>query len=195
MMEITLKYSQIKAVSLAMAVNDARYYLKGILIETSGNQCNLVATDGHRLHMIVCDSESDNGVGQYIVSANTINKILKYSKKYDPVFIFSVDGINLTVTFPDKTSIRDKLVDGQYPNYKSRIPTSAPTGEASFLDPTYVYDAMSGARINKGLKPGVGKHPMPNGTGDHFIEDDNFLAIIMPMRQDVVLLPVSDIFT
>ena len=35
--------------SFAMASQDVRYYLNGILIEIEGAKVNLVATDGHRL--------------------------------------------------------------------------------------------------------------------------------------------------
>ena len=35
--------------SFAMASQDVRYYLNGILIEIEGSKVNLVATDGHRL--------------------------------------------------------------------------------------------------------------------------------------------------
>ncbi|MDP1136644.1 DNA polymerase III subunit beta, partial [Klebsiella pneumoniae] len=36
-------------VSFAMAVQDIRYYLNGILFVAEGKQLSLVATDGHRL--------------------------------------------------------------------------------------------------------------------------------------------------
>jgi DNA polymerase-3 subunit beta len=36
-------------VSFAMAVQDIRYYLNGILFVAEGNTLSLVATDGHRL--------------------------------------------------------------------------------------------------------------------------------------------------
>ena len=42
----------LKAVSLAMANRDVRFYLNGLLIQCSGRTVRLVATDGHRLHMI-----------------------------------------------------------------------------------------------------------------------------------------------
>ena len=36
--------------SFAMASQDVRYYLNGILVEIEGSNVNLVATDGHNWH-------------------------------------------------------------------------------------------------------------------------------------------------
>jgi len=45
----------IDATSFAMAQQDVRYYLNGMLWEVSANKLRAVATDGHR--MALCDAE------------------------------------------------------------------------------------------------------------------------------------------
>ena len=42
--------------SFAMANQDVRYYLNGLLFDFSGEQLRAIATDGHRL--AICDLES-----------------------------------------------------------------------------------------------------------------------------------------
>ena len=53
--QLTLKQGQLKRLidrtGFAMAQQDVRYYLNGMLWELSGKQLRVVATDGHRLAM------------------------------------------------------------------------------------------------------------------------------------------------
>jgi len=53
LLEFSLPQSMIKRAlertSFAMAQQDVRYYLNGMLLELAGDQARLVATDGHRL--------------------------------------------------------------------------------------------------------------------------------------------------
>src|SRR5690606_17724367 len=49
----------VERTSFAMAQQDVRYFLNGLLLEASTNQLRAVATDGHRLAM--CDVEAEVG--------------------------------------------------------------------------------------------------------------------------------------
>ena len=63
-MEFTAPASMIKglieATSFAMAQQDVRYYLNGMLWEVTTNQLRAVATDGHRLAL--CDGAQDRSL-------------------------------------------------------------------------------------------------------------------------------------
>ena len=54
-------------VSFAMAVQDIRYYLNGILFVAEGNTLSLVATDGHRLAWASAELDVDVGEKQEVI--------------------------------------------------------------------------------------------------------------------------------
>ncbi|MDR3005815.1 MAG: DNA polymerase III subunit beta, partial [Acidovorax sp.] len=54
-------------VSFAMAVQDIRYYLNGILFVAEGNTLSLVATDGHRLAWASAELDVEVGVKQEVI--------------------------------------------------------------------------------------------------------------------------------
>lgn len=119
----------LEKVAYAMAVQDVRYYLNGLLFEFSKTGFKLVATDGHRLaytnvndqnYLETIDIDNDN-VFKFIVNNKTIPaliNVLKHSSK-DKLnrtqLIFSkYDVLFSNVSF----EITSKLIDGLYPNYE-----------------------------------------------------------------------------
>ena len=72
----TLK-SLLDLTSFAMAQQDVRYFLNGMLLEEVDGQLRSVATDGHRLAMnqITIDSDRADGLGQVIVPRKGVLEI------------------------------------------------------------------------------------------------------------------------
>ncbi|MFT5503274.1 MAG: DNA polymerase-3 subunit beta [Gammaproteobacteria bacterium] len=108
--------------SFAMAQQDVRYYLNGILMELSNNQIKLVATDGHRLALsqIKSDLELDE-VKQIIIPRKAV---LELGRLLDTVeesarVILSQNHIRVELGNFVFTS---KLIDGKFPDYKRVIP-------------------------------------------------------------------------
>ena len=64
----TLK-SLLDLTAFAMAQQDVRYFLNGMLLEESEGQLRSVATDGHRLalNQVALSAQRDDGIGQVIV--------------------------------------------------------------------------------------------------------------------------------
>ena len=76
-MHFDINQKDLRAVSLAMAVKDIRYYLQGVYIEANGAETRLIATDGHRLHMVI-QEESGPVVEPvtFIMPADMVKKCL-----------------------------------------------------------------------------------------------------------------------
>ncbi|QFY89309.1 DNA polymerase III subunit beta [Magnetovirga frankeli] len=113
----------VRFTQFAMAQQDVRYYLNGMLFEISSNSLRGVATDGHRLAM--ADKEKDKQIIenllQVIVPRKTIlelNRLLTFSD-YEVGIELSSNHISF---YLPSVSITSKLVDGRYPDYLRVIP-------------------------------------------------------------------------
>ena len=111
--------------SFAMAFQDVRYYLNGLLIEIDKNSVKAVATDGHRL--AVCKYEQEvNDIAEtrnVIIPRKAILEISRLLEDTEEVVEVSI-GENFIRLTLDDLIFTSKLVDGQYPNYQSVIPAA-----------------------------------------------------------------------
>jgi DNA polymerase-3 subunit beta len=191
---ITLSIKDIKAVSHAMANNDIRYYLNSICIEHNGLQTRIIATDGHRLHIVRVEHPDGEHCApvQYLLPDTMVKTIIKckaprHDKRKEAVLVFS-DG-KVSVTLPDGTESIAKLIDGRFPDY-SRVIPQAVSGEYACINQDYVTDALQGYRDymeSKNCYIAL-KH---GGTGCAVLVAGNYLAVVMPMRGDISTDPDS----
>lgn len=119
----TLKHI-IQMVHFAMAQQDVRYYLNGLLFVIDDKTIRAVATDGHRL--ACCDSELDTPSPvkiEAILPRKTILQLLKLlPDTEDPVKV-ELGPQQARFTFGD-IEFLTKLIDGKYPDYNRVIPTN-----------------------------------------------------------------------
>ena len=77
--QMTLKQGQLKRLidrtSFAMAQQDVRYYLNGMLWELKGGRLRVVATDGHRLAMCTLPSPVDVAEDTQVITMRTARAI------------------------------------------------------------------------------------------------------------------------
>ena len=108
--------------SFAMAQQDVRYYLNGLLLEWERSGITAVGTDGHRLAKFhrSLDLDVPERV-QVIVPSKTILELRRQLSSTDEEVSVSVGprSIRLAVGGMVMTS---KLVDGRYPEYERVIP-------------------------------------------------------------------------
>jgi DNA polymerase-3 subunit beta len=113
----------IDATAFAMAQQDVRYYLNGMLWETSQNQLRTVATDGHRLAM--CTQTVDIVSDQKTQVVLPRKGVLELSRLLDDDenarATLSVGDKHLQV-ITDKYTFTTKLVDGKFPDYEKVVP-------------------------------------------------------------------------
>jgi DNA polymerase-3 subunit beta len=108
--------------SFAMANQDVRYYLNGLLFEFREGGLKTVATDGHRL--AVCDFEGDLGVvnnRQLIVPRKGVLELSRMLSDSDSQVELAL-GKNHIRLVKGSTIFTSKLIDGRFPDYEAVIP-------------------------------------------------------------------------
>jgi DNA polymerase-3 subunit beta len=122
--ESTLK-RMIDKTSFAMANQDVRYYLNGLLFDFSGQQLRAIATDGHRL--AICDLESSVDVSsdrQLIVPRKGVLELSRMLTGDDNEVTLAI-GRNHIRLVKGNTTFTSKLIDGRFPDYKAVVPVGA----------------------------------------------------------------------
>jgi len=123
---ITIPQSNLKNViartQFAMAQQDVRYYLNGLLLEVSANKLRAVATDGHRLSL--CDTEVSaevSDVQNVIVPRKGVIELHRLLADNDDNVAISLGTNHIRVEFEDIV-FTSKLVDGRFPDYARVLP-------------------------------------------------------------------------
>jgi DNA polymerase-3 subunit beta len=124
---IELKLSQkefkalLKQVDFAMAQQDIRYYLNGLLIEVKDKNINIVGTDGHRLSFTSLELKTPTNPAQVIVPRKTIVELVKLLGDTDDPVEISFSNNQVNFKFNDIDLIT-KVIDGKFPDYDRVIP-------------------------------------------------------------------------
>lgn len=126
--EITLQINQeilkklLEDTMFAMAQQDVRYYLNGLLLEVSNNSLKAVATDGHRLALKIeeIDYKNTNQIQVIIPRKAVIELIRLLDKKEDTAQV--IIGKNHIRIGMDQAVFTSKLIDGKFPDYEKVIP-------------------------------------------------------------------------
>ena len=104
-----------------MANQDVRYYLNGLLFETSGNRITCVATDGHRLALMSSEIIESLSEQQIIIPRKGVSELLRLLADSDDSCDISLNNNFLQAKF-DQTTFSAKLIDGRFPDYTRVIP-------------------------------------------------------------------------
>ena len=108
--------------AFAMAQQDVRYYLNGLLLEIDAKAIRAVATDGHRLALAQLDRESEvEGTRQIIVPRKGIQELQR---------LLSAEGGQVTLSLGrnhvraelEGLQFTSKLIDGRFPEYQRVLP-------------------------------------------------------------------------
>lgn len=123
---VTLKRAELKLLlertQFAMAQQDVRYYLNGLLIDVSPKRLRAVATDGHRLAF--SELTRDMGVTESVQAILPRKSIIELSRLLD-----NTDEEVALVIAPgqamidiDTVKLTTKTIDGRFPDYERVIP-------------------------------------------------------------------------
>jgi DNA polymerase-3 subunit beta len=119
--EVKLK-NMLDKTAFAMANQDVRYYLNGLLFDFHDGSLSTVATDGHRL--AVCDLDADLGLAeqrQLIVPRKGVLELARMLSDSDDVVELAL-GKNHIRLVKGSSIFTSKLIDGRFPEYKAVIP-------------------------------------------------------------------------
>ncbi len=112
----------------AMAQQDVRYYLNGLLLEVSNNLLRAVATDGHRLALKETLVELNIGAErQIILPRKGVMELVKTVENNEQEMLVQIANNHIRFTM-DNVVISSKLIDGKFPDYERVVPvdTSSP---------------------------------------------------------------------
>ncbi len=108
--------------SFAMAQQDVRYYLNGMLLEVSKNKLRSVATDGHRLAMCSVDADiNQQEKHQVIVPRKGILELARLLTEGDEMAHITLGASHIRAKTGD-FMFTSKLVDGKFPDYDRVVP-------------------------------------------------------------------------
>lgn len=106
----------------AMAQQDVRYYLNGLMLEISRDKVTAVATDGHRLSL--CETAADVGTDEkteIIIPRKGVQELYRLLQDNDDVVKLKIGTNHIQVETGD-IRFTSKLIDGKFPDYQRVIP-------------------------------------------------------------------------
>lgn len=112
----------IERTSFAMAQQDVRYYLNGMLLEVSRNTLRAVSTDGHRLALCSMSAPIEqNDRHQVIVPRKGILELARLLTEPEGMVSIVLGQHHIRATTGEFT-FTSKLVDGKFPDYERVLP-------------------------------------------------------------------------
>lgn len=108
--------------AFAMAQQDVRYYLNGLLLETGDKRLRAVATDGHRLAL--CDLTGEMGdlpAQQVIVPRKGVLELQRLLGDGEQPAKMELGMNHVRVGVPG-LQFTSKLIDGRFPDYERVVP-------------------------------------------------------------------------
>ena len=115
----------IERTAFAMAQQDVRYYLNGLLFDLGDKLLRCVATDGHRLAL--CETPLEGAAGakrQIIVPRKGVTELQRLLENGDRELELEIGRNHIRVKRDDVT-FTSKLIDGRFPDYAAVIPIGA----------------------------------------------------------------------
>ena len=113
----------VNQVQFAMAQQDIRYYLNGMLLVLTGGEMRVVSTDGHRLSFAKQTLEGAAGLEQeVIVPRKTVQELQRLLAESDEKVIVASGKNSIRFKFGN-IALDSKVVDGKFPDYGKVIPT------------------------------------------------------------------------
>lgn len=106
----------------AMAQQDVRYYLNGLLLESGQGRLRAVATDGHRLALceMALDAAGGDRLHQVIVPRKGVLELQRLLTGQGEVSV--AIGTNHIRVAGGDVQLTSKLIDGRFPEYDRVIP-------------------------------------------------------------------------
>lgn len=193
-MNIIIRTDSFAAVALFRAIDDIRYYLNGLYLETGANGARLVGCDGHQLG--IARIEGDYPESSIILPGCLVAAVKAKTRSPKFVTLEFPDGgqqfvdrnnakdvfvpRDITMTYGETTTTA-KEMDGKFPDYRRVVPSEV-DGTAAQFDPKLV-NRIDRACSLLGYKHFVGiAH---NGRSSALsVVDEGFLIVTMPFNTE-----------
>jgi len=164
--EFEIPQSQLKKLidqtHFAMAQQDVRYYLNGLLFEFSNNLVRVVATDGHRLAL--CDQKVVTGISelqQVIIPRKAVLELSRLLENSDETIKIELGSNHIRLSTGELSFIT-KLIDGRFPDYQRVVPQGG--DKIVIADRNLIHQALSRASILSNEKYRSVRFTLSSGT-------------------------------
>ncbi len=149
-LRVTVKEGELRRLleltHFAMAHQDVRYYLNGLLLDIGEGLLRAVATDGHRLAIAEIPVETGDTARQVIVPRKGISELLRLLGSGDEEVIIDVGSNAIQITLPE-VRLTSKLIDGKFPDYRRVVPRGEDSDKTVVVDRELVRQALARAAI------------------------------------------------
>ena len=136
--------SLLRLAEFAMAQQDIRYYLNGMLLVVDNGSLQAVATDGHRLSWASLAVAGDFTHAEVILPRKTVLELAKLLEDSDTPVTIDILANQARFRFAN-VELVSKVVDGKFPDYNRVIPTGH--GKRIELDRVTLLSALQRAAI------------------------------------------------
>ena len=109
-------------VQYAMAQQDIRYYLNGLLLIVEKNMVKVVATDGHRLAFAALPIDANVDKQEVIIPRKTVIELERLLEDSDELIRADIASTQVRFQFGN-VELVSKLVEGKFPDYNRVIPS------------------------------------------------------------------------
>ena len=187
MAKIYISRNKLKAAAYFSAVKDIRFYLNGILIESTPMQTRVCATDGHALFCAKDDAKDDNdGTFTGIVPNDTIKQVLAWKAPYksaaDLPVVITTGEEEHRAEWAGNTAVF-KLIDAKFPEYARVVPAEV-SGEASHFNPELLMKCKKAVEALGTNKFGHFAFKQGGDGSAIAVFSSEAFAVVMPMRGD-----------
>jgi DNA polymerase-3 subunit beta len=131
--------------AFAMAQQDVRYYLNGLLLHVENGLLRTVATDGHRLAMCELSTEvQSEAIYQVIIPRKAVHELQRLLSESDHTIELELSTNHIRIDV-ENLRFTSKLIDGRFPDYERVLPKDC--DKAVFIDREALRQALTRTAI------------------------------------------------
>ena len=108
-------------VHFAMAHQDLRYFLNGVLLIAEGNTLSAVATDAHRMAYAQIEVDAEYERHSAIIPRKTVLEMHRLLEENDSMVTVDISDTQVKFSFSDTVMI-SKLIEGKFPDHTNVVP-------------------------------------------------------------------------
>ena len=165
----------LKLTHFAMAQQDVRHYLNGILLELTQNQLNVVAADGHRLAKSMIEGISSSATAQLIIPRKAVLELLKLLDENDAK-VELILSMNQLRVITEEYVLTTKIIDSKFPDYQRVIPVDQPAENIAMVERDALKDAL--------LRTAILAHEKHKGVRLCFVADRLHISANNPDQEE-----------
>lgn len=188
-MKFSVMRKELKALNRFSSTKDIRYYLCGIHIVQNNRGTYLESTNGHIMGRLLIDN-TPMPQSSVLIGNDALKALIGTARNSEEILHFTIEGVKIHVITPTG-ELTFQALDGTFPDCDRVLPLVikdediAPAG----FNPEYLMAFQQASNdiknSKKGAIPTISIIQRGNNSALVNIGVDNFIGVIMPMRDGV----------